>query len=233
MNKGINKRLLACASFVRDGAVLGDIGTDHGYLPIYLLDKHKIQFAYLSDVNKGPLSKAEANAKAAGLYSKVKLCLCDGAAELEGMGITDYTIAGMGGELIASIIDSAEHIKDSSLRLILQPMSKPEILRAYLFENGFSVECEKYVFDEGKYYVCFLSKYTGERVKFCASDAYFGTEEKFFSAVSDDMLGYMNEREKALVRMIEGKSLGGADTKSDEALLFELRRRLEKMKNNL
>ncbi len=228
MSVPINKRLLACASLVRDGAVLADVGTDHGYLPIHLLQNGRATRAVLSDINEGPLRKAEKNVREAGLLGKVSLYLCDGAKALSSLGITDYCIAGMGGELIASIISSAPQMRNGDVRLILQPMSKPEALRTYLYESGFDIEKELYVKDEGKYYVCIQAVYVGERVVFCAPDAHFGKACFFESGMSPDMIGYMMEKKTALCRMIEGKRIGGADTERDEALLSALLERLDK-----
>ncbi len=230
MKSYINKRLLSCASLVRPGSVLGDIGTDHGYLPIYLLSKNLISGAVLSDINEGPLSKAEANVKKAGLADSVTLRLCDGAAALGNLGITDYCIAGMGGELIASIISAAPQLFCGDIRLILQPMSKPEVLRSYLYDSGFTVEREVYSVDDGKYYVCLLAKYDGIRKEYSAVDAIFGSEANFIAAHSPEMMLYMAERERSLLRVIEGKHLGGSCTADEELLLSALRKRLEMIK---
>ncbi|MBQ9070823.1 MAG: SAM-dependent methyltransferase [Clostridia bacterium] len=227
MRAPINKRLLAAADFVRDGAVLADVGTDHAYLPIYLLSTGKIERAVLSDINRGPLDKAEENARSAGFLNSVSLHLSDGAASLSGMGITDYSICGMGGELIADIIDKAPHLKDGSIRLILQPMSKPEALREYLFKSGFEICGERYVTDEGKHYVCILASYSGVAVSFSVADTYFGKREVFFSADCDAFRAYMAGRKASLKRVIEGKRRGGIDSLFEEELLSELCERLD------
>ena len=75
INSSLDKRLLSCADYVRAGAVFADIGTDHGYLPIFLLKRSHIKRAYLSDVNKGPLASAERNARAEGLSDKCEFIL--------------------------------------------------------------------------------------------------------------------------------------------------------------
>lgn len=227
MSAPINKRLLACASLVREGAVLGDIGTDHGYLPIYLLEKGIISRAVLSDINEGPLAKAKANIAAAGLSDKAELKLCDGASALCEMGITDYCIAGMGGELIAAIIAAAPHLHREGIRLILQPMSKQEILRSYLWDNGFSIERELYVTDEGKHYVCLMVIYVGGAAEYSSADALFGKEECFLS-VSEPMLCYMRSKKSSLMRVIEGKRLGAQDSSEEQMLLSSLIQRLDK-----
>ena len=221
-----NKRLLCCASLVREGAVLADIGTDHGYLPIQLLSEGRITRAVLSDINRGPLERAEQNVRAAGLTSLVELKLCDGAESLAGLGITDYTVCGMGGELIASIIENAPHLKNEKINLILQPMSRPESLREYLYETGFSVDRELFVTDEGKHYVCILAHYTGERVEFSHADAYFGFERFYRDGATDAAGEYLKARLSALERMRRGKLCGGEDTALCDELISALRKRL-------
>ena len=228
MKSKINKRLRKCAELVREGAVLADVGTDHAYLPIYLLSEGKIERAVLSDINKGPLEKAYVNTKEAGFLDKTELVLTDGARELLGKGITDYAIAGMGGELIASIIDNAPHLKEEGINLILQPMSRPEALRSYLYENGFSIEREEYVFDEGKYYVCMLASYVGVYEILSVADAHFGKEEFFEEELSSEMLEYMKKAKTALERVKESKKSAGIDVSEEEELLRELNKRLTK-----
>ena len=228
MSSKINKRLLAATKMVREGAVLADIGTDHAYLPIYLLSEGKIERAVLADINRGPLCKAEENARASGFLSSVELCLTDGAAALSGKGITDYAICGMGGELIADIIDRAEQLRDREIRLILQPMSKPEALRRYLFENRFRIDREVYVTDEGKHYVCILAEYSGEKTEYSDADAYFGNIDAFMSAGGEAFDSYMKAKQASLRRVIDGKRKGEGDSLSEEALLSELKDRLAK-----
>ena len=226
MSTPINKRLLCCASLVRDGAVLADVGTDHAYLPIYLLSEGRIKRAVLSDINQGPLSKAEENVLAASLESRVKLVLCNGAKDLDGLGITDYAVCGMGGELIAEIIDSAHQLKNKEINLILQPMSKPEALRSYLLGNGFSIDNELYVTDEGKHYVCILSHYTGEKYKFTDVEAYFGNEVFYKTAPTDSARAYFESKLYSLKKVIAGKRLGGEDAGLEEELKNALEERL-------
>lgn len=227
MSVPINKRLLACASLVRRGATLADVGTDHGYLPIHLLLSGKITHAVLSDINEGPLAKARENVGLFGLSDKVELVLSDGAADLFGRGITDLTIAGMGGELIADIISRAEYLKEDGVRLILQPMSRAEALRSYLWDSGFSIEREIYVTDEGKHYVCLLAQFTGEKTEYTGADALFGKAEHFASP-TDDMIAYMRGKRRSLLKIIEGKRLGGADVSDEAELICELDRRITK-----
>ena len=227
MKASINKRLLVCSELVRVGAVLADVGTDHAYLPIYLLEKGIIARAVLSDINQGPLNKARENSEKAGFIHRVELHLCNGAGELSECGATDYAVCGMGGELIADIIEHAPHLKNENINLILQPMSKPEVLREYLFLNGFEILKERYVTDMGKHYVCILARFSGVDTPFSETDVRFGKNDAFIGAKSEELKAYMNAKLESLERTIEGKRLGGIDAECELSLLSELKKRME------
>lgn len=218
ISSSLDKRLLSCADYVRVGAVLADIGTDHGYLPLFLLREGRIQRAYLCDVNEGPLSSAKRNAKADGFADKCEFILTDGAAALRDKGITDYTICGMGGELIARIIEDAPHLKEKGTRLILQPMTKQEHLRKQLAVSGFSILDEKFSFDSGKYYVTILAEYMGECRQLSECEAELGIDVPH-EADRDEYLGFLEGKRKAAQKALNGKSAGGYATVEEEALL--------------
>lgn len=229
INSSLDKRLLSCADYVRAGAVFADIGTDHGYLPIFLLKAGRIERAYLSDVNEGPLSSAERNVRSEGLSRKCEFVLTDGAAALSDKGITDYAICGMGGELIARIIDDAPHLKRTGTRLILQPMTKQEHLRRYLAKNGFCVIGERYSFDSGKYYLTLCAEYSGECRELSDDEAELGTE-----TVHDgdrvEYLGFLQGKRRAVQKAITGKKAGGHECTEEEERLFLIDKRIQTVK---
>jgi len=204
----ICKRLLSCANFVRAGAHFADIGTDHAYLPIFLLKSGRIESAVCSDVNSGPLLIAEKNAKEANLSEKMRFILSDGADGLSGLGITDAAICGMGGELIAEIVSRADFFRSCGLRLILQPMSHPEAIRRCLCGLGYEILEEAYSSDSGKFYVALLAEYTGRIEEHDDFYYEFGALPKR-EEMPHEMLEYLTEREAGLRRRIEGKTLGG------------------------
>ena len=220
----LTPRLSAAAELVRDGAVLADVGTDHALLPIYLLLAGRIGFAHLSDINKGPLSRAEENVISNSLEGKVAYHLTSGAVGLSGLGITDYTICGMGGELIADILRASPHLLDEGINLILQPMTRPEALRRYLFDTGYDILKEKYVFDDGKYYVVINARYKGERLPYTDADLYFGKPDAFDK--SEAGIGYLTLKEKTLIKVTSGKERGGADASGERELLLAIKERL-------
>ncbi len=190
----LDARLLAAAGFVRQGACFADIGTDHARLPLFLLARGKIPFAYASDVAKGPLATAEAAIAEAGEGDRCKTVLCDGAAALAGLGITDYAICGMGGELIARIIKDAGQLADPSVRLTLQPMTRAAHLRRFLSENGFSVLGERFVIAAKRPYVCISAEYTGRFFEISALEAEIGA----YPDGSPAFLAYARARVAAL-----------------------------------
>ena len=157
----IGERLSSVAKFVRRGATFADIGTDHAYLPVFLLKAGVIERAVCSDINKGPLENARRTAEQMGVSDRVELLLADGASLLLPYSPTDVAICGMGGELIARIIEDAPFLKSSSVRLLLQPMTRQEALREYLNENGFSLVGEDYVTEAGKSYSVIAVEYSG------------------------------------------------------------------------
>ena len=214
----LNGRLCSAASFVRQGAVVADIGTDHAYLPIFLLDRGIAKRAFAADINEGPLKKADENIRLAGLSALCECRLLDGAAGLLGLGITDYAICGMGGELIADIIERAPHLKDGGVRLILQPMSRQEHLRSYLMAAGFKIIAEAYSSDSGKDYVCFAAEFSGERCELSPIEQYLPVKgAELFG--KEAMLRYYKGKHHALARAADGKHAAARRTPRREHAL--------------
>ena len=222
MKCAINARLLSAAELVRQDAVLADIGTDHAYLPLFLLSEERISYAYASDVNKGPLDSAMSNARECNMTEKMSFLLTDGASALAGKGITDYAICGMGGELIADIIERAPHLKSSGINLILQPMSRQEKLRAYLARSGFEIVTESYSYDSGKYYVCLLATYTGKCREISQLESHVGGKSSNF-VNKDCQKGYIEAKIASLTKAVNGKKISGKSEESDTELLCEIK----------
>lgn len=156
-------RLSLCAKMAREGSRLADIGTDHGYLPIALCQSGKIPSALACDINPLPLRSAQKNITRCGLSNKIQTRLSDGLKEVRPDEADDIVIAGMGGELIRDILSAAPWVKDRGKHLVLQPMTHHEDLVQWLYENGFAVERQEAVLDEGKYYTVLSAAYTGEK----------------------------------------------------------------------
>ena len=174
----IDARLLRASKFIRGGAYLADIGTDHAYLPIYLALTGKIVGAVASDINEGPVERAKKSIAKYGASDKITVIKSAGLVGAESYPFTDAVIAGMGGELIASILNDSPWIKDERYNLVLQPMTHPEILRKYLADEGFRIIDEDVVPDSdgprAKIYQVINAVYCGDREEYTAPELFFG-----------------------------------------------------------
>ncbi|MGJ7437853.1 tRNA (adenine(22)-N(1))-methyltransferase [Streptococcus equinus] len=153
MQTVLSKRLAAVAEFVPQGARLLDVGSDHAYLPIALMEEGKIDFAIAGEVVKGPYESAVHNVAGAGLADKIVVRLSDGLAAFEASDqVTTITICGMGGGLIADILAAGVEKLASVDRLILQPNNREDELRAWLMNNGFKLVTEEIMTENDKFY---------------------------------------------------------------------------------
>ena len=155
----LDARLSAAASFVRRGKRVCDVGTDHGYLAVFLLKEGMVPFVTACDVNEKPLQAAKAHAKQYDVLDRIGFILSDGLQAVPSENAEDIVICGMGGELIASIIGACSYIKEGDRRLILQPMTQIPFLRRYLLTNGFVIEREKAVCDRHHCYTVMMCRY--------------------------------------------------------------------------
>ena len=157
----MNKRLETIVDMVQNGRGLIDVGTDHGYLPVCLARRGYTGLLFASDINDAPLASARKTAREALVEDRIEFLLCDGLDGCPPEKIDTIVIAGMGGDLICRILDRAEWCLNEAYTLILQPMTKAEVLRYWLVNNGFSLQEERIVCDGGKLYQVILSRYTG------------------------------------------------------------------------
>ena len=206
------------------GARLADIGSDHAYLPIALCLENKIECALASDINEGPVAAAVANIHKNGLADKIEAVRADGLDKTRAFAPDCITILGMGGELIVSILDKAEWVKDESITLVLQPMTHPEILAKYLAENGFEVIDERIVQDgsrDDRIYRIISAKFDGKRRELTEGEALIGR----INVDRGDSVtrAYIERNIRVLETRIRGKVGAGSDAESEKALVDELR----------
>ena len=169
----ISKRLELVASFVPQGAILLDVGSDHAYLPIELVEKGQIEGAIAGEVVEGPYQSAVKNVEIHGLKEKIQVRLANGLAAFEEADqVSVITIAGMGGRLISRILeeglDKLAHVE----RLILQPNNREDDLRIWLQDNGFQIVAESILEEAGKFYEILVVE--AGQMKLSASDVRFG-----------------------------------------------------------
>ncbi|MBQ4350074.1 MAG: SAM-dependent methyltransferase [Clostridia bacterium] len=218
----LDPRLAAAASFVRDGSVIADIGTDHAYLPIALLLEGRIPFAVASDVNEGPLMRAKANAEKYGAAERMRFVRSDGLASLEPErdGVRDICVCGMGGELIARIVGASDYTRIPGVRLILQPMSSPEELRRFLDAAGYAILDERLCEAAGKRYACLLAAYDGLVRESTPASLLLGArniekKDPLFRPFAEGWL-------RRVETQIAGRRAGGLDTAEAEELRDEI-----------
>ncbi len=190
---------------VRAGSRLADIGTDHAYLPVSLILDGTIPCAVAADLRKGPLENAAATVRNYKIADKVELRLSDGLNAICPDEIDDIVIAGMGGILISEILQAAAWVKNKNIQLILQPQSHDEVLREWLWENGFEIIKEDAAFEDGKVYICMAAIFSGQTVTHSETEILLG--------------GFLKKHDEASLAFCEKK-------------LHRARVRLEALKNS-
>lgn len=169
----MNKRLQIISEYISNKGFV-DVGTDHGYLPIHMAENGYKGKIFASDVNADPLNKAIRNAKEAGLSDKIDFFLCDGLEKCPRDDIDTIVVAGMGGDMIVKILDEGYWCMSSDYKLILQPMSKQEILRYWLIYNDFEINHELQLEENGTIYQIIVATFGGN-TKLNDAELYIGS----------------------------------------------------------
>ncbi len=172
MNLPISPRLLECAKFVAPGDRVADIGCDHGYLSIYLLQKGIASSVIASDINKGPLESAKRNAVKFGVTENISFYLSAGVEKLP-RDFDSLICAGMGADTMISILDAAPWLKSSHYRLILQCQSKISLLRRYLSAQGWRITQESVLRDGRFLYTVMEARWEPDYPKLTPAQWYF------------------------------------------------------------
>ncbi len=219
-------RLQLCASMVRPGTALADIGTDHAYLPIWLAKQGKVARAIAADIKLGPLMKAEANIKRYRVKDIVSARLSNGLDAVFSTEADDIVIAGMGGEMIIQIISAAPWLKNEQKHLILQPMTSAEPLRVFLAEQNFAVLQEQAVVEDDRAYSVLLVRYSPEKVTVDELYPHIGK----LTANTEDNRAYIRRRITNLEKKAGGLALSGKDSEAAElnGLIARMKAMLEK-----
>ncbi len=148
----LSVRMLHLADMVPQDAILADVGTDHGYIPIYLVQSGRVSRAFAMDIKEGPLLRARGHIRAFGLDAYITVRRSDGVMALAPKEADTILAAGMGGGVILHILEEGKAVIAAARGLILQPQSEIERVRRYLYEQGYAIEREDMVFEDGKYY---------------------------------------------------------------------------------
>ncbi len=222
----MNKRLELIASILPHGRGFADVGTDHGYLPVYMAQHGYSGKIIASDINEGPLSTAVASARQAGVEDRICFRLCDG---LDGCGSEDLdtvVVAGMGGDTICGILDRADWVMSRDILLILQPMTKAEVLRYWLTNNDFAI-CGEWLIEENGEIYQILSARFGARTPLSDAELFTGKYELAVgNALFPVQLAALIKRfERAAAGMSKAPRMRGRQKLTAEILngLYEMR----------
>lgn len=173
----LSVRLMKVAAHVQAGAVVADIGSDHAYLPCHLLHNGVAIRAVAGEIVKGPYESAKKQVQAEGLQDKITVRLAPGLEAIEPSdGITAVTIAGMGGSLIASILEDGKDRLEGVERLILQPNVHAKAIRQWAVQNGWHIIAEEILKEKDKIYEILVLERSAEKVELDAKQLLFGPE---------------------------------------------------------
>ena len=196
----LTPRLQAVADLVPPGSLVADIGCDHGYVSAYLVQQGIAPQVVAADVCPGPLSACRRLVADLGLADQIHARLCSGLTEIEDGECQTVVLAGMGGELIVDILTACPYIHKKTL--ILQPMTHPEVVRQFLFTNGFGIDCARVV-PEGRHHYLVLRATPG------AAPAVYSQADLYLAGITDfSDRAYFDQ----LLRYLRNRQKGGADT---------------------
>ena len=228
----LSQRLSSVASMVTAGNCLADVGTDHGYVPIYLYERNVIPRAIAMDVNKGPLERAALHIAESGMKDVIETRLSDGLTALRPKEADSIVIAGMGGPLMIRILSAYPEVTASAKELILQPQSEIAEVRIWLYEQGYEIVEEHMVYEEGKYYPMFKAVKNPEAKKLSYLGYKFGRLEvlKEKEVLKDFILRELSNKQNILQKLEEEqteKSKGRAEE------MKQLIKELEEMQHEM
>lgn len=193
-------RLKLIADMVPNCEVVCDVGTDHAYIPIYLIENKVCKKSIASDISEGPVNTANENIKRVGLAEVIKTRLGDGLTTIDINEADSIVIAGMGGILIKDILCLDIEKARGAEALILQPMNAVEILREWLYKNGFDIYDEGLAAEEDKIYVVISAKWTGIVKAHEEIDYYIG--HKLIEKNDPLLCSYINKKMRTLKKII-------------------------------
>ena len=210
----LSKRLYAVAGLVTEGASVADIGTDHGYVPIYLVERGIASKVIAMDVNQGPLNRARMHIVGHGLGDRIETRLSDGLARICPGEVDTVIVSGMGGPLTIRILQEGKEVAEQLNALILQPQSEICRVRRFLTENGYRIEQEDMVLEDGKYYPI-LRAVHGEKEDLKAEELFYGP--RLLENQNPVLLEYLQKQQNQN-RMLIGQLSGNPGEKAAQRL---------------
>ncbi len=212
----LNIRLRCIADLIPVGSRVVDVGTDHAKLPAHLAHTGRASRVIATDIAEGPLKSAAKELERTGVEN-VELRLCDGLKKVDADEVDVVVIAGMGGENIRDILSRAPWAK--SKLCLLQPMTRPEALREFLYQNGYRIHAERLCRDSGRIY-SIITANAGENQPVESWEKYLS---RALSASDDALLGeYLAKTVATLKKKIYGARLQNEDEHEFEAVVNQL-----------
>lgn len=224
----LSKRLRFIADYIDKCESIIDVGTDHGYIPIFAVKNNICKKAIASDINKEPVKKAHLNASFEGLGDKIDVRLGGGLEVVKKGEVEGCIIAGMGGNLIRDILEKDKMKLPFFKFMILQPAQNPEVLREYLYTNGYEILAEDICVDEGIYYELFKVKKSNSEGKTELDPIFYEFSPIIIKNKSPLLLGFLESKEEKYNKIL---SFIKDDTESAKARKKEIIKKLEFIKN--
>ena len=208
----LSKRLHAVASLAGACNTLADVGTDHGYIPVYLVGCKRAKRAVAMDINPGTLQRAQEHIEAYGLQALIETRLSDGMAALQVGEADKIVVAGMGGNLMQRILKQGEAAARAAQGLVLQPQSEIAAFRGFLWENGYRIVEEDMVCEDGKYYPMILAKHMGKAEPLGRAECKFGPVLlQKQHPVLKEYLEWQRKMKEGVLEKVKGEARGNVE----------------------
>lgn len=227
-NIELSNRLKTISNLINNVKSIVDVGTDHGYIPIYLVGNSILDYAVASDINKGPVEKAKNNVKDFNLGNKISCRLGGGLTTVKPKEVDAAIIAGMGGNLIRDIIEESKGVFKTLDYAVLQPVQNPEVLREYIYKSGYTILDEIIVKDEEKYYEIIKVKYDNNKRE--VEPIYYEISEILLNKKEPLFKEYIEFKLNKYTRVYENLN---EETELSRKRKEELRRIIQKLKEFL
>lgn len=219
----LSKRLYAVAGLVTEGASVADIGTDHGYIPIYLTEHNIASKVIAADIRKGPLERARMHIISRGLKGRIETRLSDGLKAVRPGEVDTVIASGMGGDLVIKILEEGSQVVASLHACILQPQSEIQKVRRYLVKHGMRIEAEDMVEEDGKFYPVMRAVH-GEPEPYTEVEYLYG---KYLLRAHHPVLKKYLYREMQIKESIFHQLYRHRDSKSAALRMEEVRREMQ------
>ena len=195
---------------------VAEIGCEHAYTSLYLVEKENASKVIACDINKGPIQGAQANIRRYGYEHAIETRLSDGTKMIKPGEVDTILVSGMGGGLVVKILSDSKGVVDACTELILQPQSEIFLVRRYLHENGFEITHEDMVIDEGKYYIMMRAIHSNKEQRY-ESEVCYQYGAKLLESKNVTLLEYL-QKEKATYENIYNRL---QETKTEHSMKRE------------